>query len=314
MQWLKTKRVDTFAKKPYCGNPAWVVIGADRDESEARLIKLASELNPISDTVFVYTEEDGAGLALRFFSHSEEINFSGHGTIAAYLAMENEGLLKFTEPITLIRQKTRTGMQHIELRVRDRKIERVTVSLSVPQFLSTPLDIKQIARFLGIPPVDIVDTKYPLGVVSLSGCTEIIVPVADCPAITAVTPNFQLMKNYCDRFHFTGLVTFCMATIEKEYNAHMRHFAPSVGINEDPVSGLASASLGCYFVHNQIVDIEEMTRIVIEQGYSMNRPGCVYVHVHTHKNQIMKVTFGGQGMVTFEGRTVLPEEVCPRSL
>jgi PhzF family phenazine biosynthesis protein len=115
------------------------------------------------------------------------------------------------------------------------------------------------------------------------------------------------MKNYCDRFHITGLVAFCTATMEKEYNAHMRHFAPSVGINEDPVSGLASASLGCYLTHNQMVDVQEMTRILIEQGYAMNRPGCVYVHVHTHKNQIMKVTFGGQGVITFEGRTALPE-------
>jgi len=307
MQWLITKRVDTFAKKPYCGNPAWVVIGARKNEEEERLMKLASELNPISDTVFVFPEEEAAELSLRFFSRSEEINFSGHGTIAAYLATENEGLLKFTEPITLIRQKTRTGMQHIELRVKDQKIERVTVSLTVPQFLSIPLDIKQIARFLGIPPVDIVETKFPLGVVSLSGCTDIIVPIADCAAIAAINPNFQLMKNYCDRYHITGLVTFCMATIEKEYNAHMRHFAPSVGINEDPVSGLASASLGCYFVHNQIVDIQEMTRILIEQGYAMKRPGCVYVHVHTLKNQIMKVTFGGQGVITFTGKTALPE-------
>jgi trans-2,3-dihydro-3-hydroxyanthranilate isomerase len=307
MQWVKTKRVDTFAKKPYCGNPAWVVIGVDPSESEAKLIKFASELNPISDTVFVYMEKEAEELSLRFFSHSEEINFSGHGTIAAYLAIENEGLLKFTEPITLIRQKTRTGMQHIELRVRDKKIERVTVSLSVPQFLSIGLDAKQIARCLGIPPVDIIESKYPLGVIALSGCTDIIVPLADCTAIAAVKPNFQLMKNYCDRYHITGVVTFCMSTIEKGYNAHMRHFAPSVGINEDPVSGLASASLGCYFVHNQLVDIEEMTRIVIEQGYSMGRPGCVYVHVHTHKNQIMKVTFGGQGVITFEGRTVLPD-------
>jgi trans-2,3-dihydro-3-hydroxyanthranilate isomerase len=308
MQWLTTTRVDTFAKKPYCGNPAWVVIGADKNEDEVRLMKLARELNPISDTVYVFSEEKEQELYLRFFSRSEEINFSGHGTVAAYFAAEREHLLKFTEPITLVRQKTRTGMQHIELRVRDQKIERVTVSLSVPQFLSTPLDVKQIARFLGIPPVDILDRKYPLGVVSLSGSTDIIVPVTDCSAIASVQPNFPLMKSYCDRLRMTGVVTFCMSTIEKQYNAHMRHFAPSVGINEDPVSGLASASLGCYLVHNQFVDIEEMTRILIEQGYAMNKPGCVYVHVHTLKNQIMKVTFGGQGVITFEGKTVLPEE------
>jgi len=308
MQWLTTKRVSTFTNKPYAGNPAWVVIGADRSVEEQKLVRLASELNPVSDTVFVYPEKDDADIGLRFFSQSEEIAFSGHGTIAAYFGVEGENLIKLTEPITLVKQKTKSGIQHIELRIKDNKIERVTVSLPAPQIISTPLDVKQISRFLGIPPVEILDANRPIGVVEISGCVEIIVPVVSSDVLLNLTPNFQLMKNFCDRLQTTGIVVYCSETFEKSNNAHMRHFAPSVGINEDPVSGAASASLGCYLVHNRIVAMEEMVRVVVEQGHSMKRPGVVYIHIHTYKSKIMKAAFGGQGVITFEGRVSLPED------
>lgn len=308
MRWYTAKRVSTFTSKPYGGNPAWAVLGVDRAEKENKLVQLASELNPVSDTVFVSQETGDADIGLRFFSKSEEINCSGHGTIAAFYALETEDYLKLTEPITLIRQKTKSGTQHIELRVKDNKIERVTVSLPVPQFISLPLDVKQICRLLNIPPAATLDTNFPIGVIALSGCTDILVPIQSCDVLFNLEPNFQLMKTFCDRYHMTGIVAYCYENENKEKVAYMRHFAPSVGIKEDPVSGLASASLGCYMLQHHIIPVKEVTRIVVDQGQVMKRDGRVYVHVHTHKHQIMKVTFGGQGVVTFEGRTMMPFE------
>ena len=306
MCWLNARRISTFTNDPYAGNPAWVVISVDAPQDEKRLQILASELNPVSDTVFVFSGTESSDVYLRFFSQSEEINFSGHGTIAAYHALESEDLIKFTEPITLVRQKTRTGIQHIELRIKDKKIERVTVSLPVPQFISMPLEVKSISRFLGISPIDILNAAYPIGVVALSGCSDIVVPVKSCDFLLNIEPNFQLIKDYCAQFHLTGIIVYCLDTLNKNNTAHMRHFAPAIGINEDPVSGTGSASLGCYLLHNRIVPIEEMTRMLVEQGCSMKRPGLVYIHVYTHKNQILKVSFGGQGVVTFEGQVLLP--------
>jgi len=307
MKWLTTKMISTFTDKPYYGNPAWVVTGIEPGEQESKLLHLASELNPVSDTVFVFPGDKECEIRLRFFSRSEEINFSGHGTIAAYYAIEDQNLIDFTEPMCMVRQKTKSGVQSIELRLKNRKIRRVTVSLAVPQFISSPLDIKQIARFLGIPPVSITDTNQPMGVVAFSGCTEIIVPVDTCETILQMQPNFPVMKNFCDRLQLTGIAAYCMKAIEKQNTAHMRHFAPSVGIAEDPVSGAASAALGSFLIHNRLIPVDEITRLIIEQGHAMQRPGIVYVHIHTYKNQILKVTFGGQGVIAFDGRIKLPE-------
>jgi PhzF family phenazine biosynthesis protein len=308
MGWLTAKRISTFTNKPYAGNPAWVVIGASVTDDVSKLAHLASELNPISGAVFVFPGDESADVYLRFFSHSGEINFSGHGTLAAYFGMEGGEIIELTEPSTVIRQKTKTEIQPLELRVQDNKIERVTVSLRAPQFVSTPVDVKQISRLFGIPPVHIVKTTHPVGVVALSGCTDIVVPIESRDVLLNVVPNFQLIRNYCDRSRISGVVLYCLDTSDEKYTAHMRYFAPSVGMDEDPVSGAASASLGCYLVQNRLVPMKDMSRLVIEQGYSMNRPGVVYVHVYVQKNQIQKVTFGGQGVVTFEGRILQFED------
>ncbi len=50
-----------------------------------------------------------------------------------------------------------------------------------------------------------------------------------------------------------------------------------------------------------------MTRMLVEQGCFMKRPGLVYIHVYTHKHQILKVSFGGHGVITFEGQVLLPQ-------
>jgi PhzF family phenazine biosynthesis protein len=230
------------------------------------------------------------------------MNFSSECTIAAYLGLEGEDVLTLTEPTTVIRQKTKTGVQHLELRVKDKRINRVTASLPEPQFITTPLDVKRVSKLLGLSPADILGSGRAIGVVALSGCTDIIVPLKSCDTLVDAMPDFQQMKIYCETYQLTGIVIFCQDTKNPKSTAHMRYFAPAAGINEDPVAGAACMSLGSYIVQNRFVVREQnLNRVIIEHGHTIKRPGIAYVHVHTHKNRIVKVTVGGQGVVTFTG-------------
>ncbi|MEO0124147.1 MAG: PhzF family phenazine biosynthesis protein [candidate division WOR-3 bacterium] len=305
MEWVKAKRLCSFTTVPYAGNPAWVIIGMQAHYDEKKMMKLARELNPLSDTTFIFPGDKEADLILRFFSGSEEIKFSGHGTVAAYYAIENEGIIDLIEPTTILKQKTKSGIHAVELRITNKKINRVTISLPPPNTISVDLEIKNVARFLGISPIDISETNMPMSAVQ-SGHPEIIVPIKSLPQLLDITPNFALMKNYCQRLGITGVVLFTIETNDPEANVHMRHFAPVVGINEDPASGGAAVALGYYLVKNKIVKIEETTRIVVEQGYSLQMPGLVYVHIYTHNNEILRTAFGGQAVMTFEGKICLP--------
>lgn len=305
MEWVKAKRLCSFTTVPYAGNPAWVITGVKPYYDEKMMMKIARELNPVSDTTFIFPGDSESDLILRFFSGLEEIKFSGHGAVAAYYAIEDEGLISLKEPTTILRQKTRTGIQAVELRVSEKKIHRVTISLPAPNVLSMNLEIKNIARFLGISPADISETNLPLSVIQ-SGNPEIIVPVKSLPQLFELTPNFTLMKNYCERLNVLGIVVFTSETNNPEADVHMRHFAPAVGINEDPASGGAAVALGYYLVKNGIIPAEETTRIVVEQGYSLQMPALVYVHIYTYKKDILRAAFGGQAVLTFEGRIYLP--------
>lgn len=305
MEWVKAKRLNSFTTVPYTGNPAWVIIGMQAHYDEKKMMKLARELNPLSDTTFIFPGDKEADLILRFFSGSEEIKFSGHGAVATYYAIENEGIIDLIEPTTILKQKTKSGIHAVELRITNKKINRVTISLPPPNTISVDLEIKNVARFLGISPIDISETNMPMSAVQ-SGHPEIIVPIKSLPQLLDITPNFALMKNYCQRLGITGVVLFTIETNDPEANVHMRHFAPVVGINEDPASGGAAVALGYYLVKNKIVKIEETTRIVVEQGYSLQMPGLVYVHIYTHNNEILRTAFGGQAVMTFEGKICLP--------
>jgi PhzF family phenazine biosynthesis protein len=278
------------------------VIGADRNEDPAALARLAHELNSQTGTVFVFPPENDADLYLRFFSSRGEMSFSSECTLATYLGIEGENLITLTEPTTLVRQKTKTGVQHMELRIKGNKVNRITASLPVPQFISTPVDMKRIAHLLGAAPIEILNSKYSVGVVALSGCTDIIVPLNSRDVLINATPDFHQMKTYCETYQLTGIVAFCLETEDPANTAHMRYFAPAIGINEDPVAGAACAALGSYLLQNRIVPRRDvLTRIIIEHGHAVKRPGVAYVHVHTYKNNILKVTVGGQGVVTFTG-------------
>ncbi len=302
MQWLKTKRISTFTKMPYEGNPAWIVIGAKRSEDTTTLARIARELNSHTGTAFIFPPENDADVYIRFFSNAGEMNFSSECTLATYIGLEDEDFITLAEPTTLIRQKTKTGIQHLELRVKEQKVNRVTASLPEPQFISTPCDIKQISQLLGVAPIDILGSNHSVGVVALSGCTDIIVPLQSCDVLYDARPDFSQMKAYCQTYQLTGIIAFCLDTKGKTNTAHMRYFAPAIGIDEDPVAGTACASLGSYMMQNRIVMRgASLTRVVLEHGHTMKRPGTAYVHVHTYKNKILKVTVGGEGVVTFTG-------------
>jgi len=305
MKWLTTKRVCSFTNTPYTGNPAWVIIGAEVTDDDKKLMKLARELNPLSDITFVFPGGEDTDISLRFFSQSSEIKFSGHGTIAVYFAIEDLKLIKFTEPHTIVRQRTRLGIQCVELRMANKKIQRVTVTVPVPQFIDIPIEIKTMSKFLGIPPVDISDTNYPMKIVD-SGFCELILPIKSLQTLLDMKPNFPLMKSYCERMRITGVITYSMETRNKDSSVHMRHFAPAIGIDEDSASGGASSALGFYLVQAGIIPGEEVTRLIVEQGYAMGRDAIIYVHVYCEKKEILKLTFGGQAVVTFEGRVLLP--------
>jgi trans-2,3-dihydro-3-hydroxyanthranilate isomerase len=304
-KWIKAKKMSAFTSVAYGGNPAWVVISAEGlSDDEMKL--MASDLNPLSDTAFVLPESTSeADIYLRFFCGSGEVNFSGHAAIATYFALGGENVLRMVEPEFIVRQRTKAGIQFVELRVKSDKVTRATISLSKPNYLDVEINPVQVARILRLPPNEIPFDQIPMDIIS-TGFYDLIVPIKTLSAMKNINPDFPLMDSFCTRVGIQGVVAYCQETFDAGDTAFMRHFAPAVGINEDPISGAAAGSLGCFLIRRKLIEPSSFSRIIIEQGYMQNRPGKVYVHVECTLDQILRVKVGGSAVLTFTGYILTP--------
>jgi PhzF family phenazine biosynthesis protein len=303
--WIKAKRYSTFTALPYGGNPAWVVLGAD-DLTEEDMQTIASDLSPTSDIAFVFTDSTAeANIYLRFFNGKNEINFSSHAAIATYFALSGEGVLKVKQPETTIQQRTKTGIHPIELRVEGDRITRAAITLSKPSPLDLDINPALVARFLGLNQSDVTAVGLPLDVISTS-FYDLVIPLRSLKEMRNILPNFSLMDSFCVRLGISGIIVFCRQTFDVESTAFMRHFTPSTGINENPISGLAAATLGCYLTKHKMLEPANFSRIIIEQGHLQHKQGKVYVHLETTRGQIYRVKIGGNAVITFTGYILTP--------
>jgi trans-2,3-dihydro-3-hydroxyanthranilate isomerase len=303
--WIKAKRFSAFTALPYGGNPAWVVLGAE-DLTDREMQTIASDLNPNSDTAFVFSESTHeADIFLRFFNGNSEVNLSSHAAIATYFALSGEGVLKLKEPETTVKQRTKTGINPVELRVEADRITRATVTLAKPAYLDLEVNPALVARFLGLSQADVTGAGLSMDVIS-TGYYDLIVPLRSLKEMRNIMPNFSLMDSFCVRLGISGVIAFCRQTFDVESAVFMRHFTPSMGINENSISGLAAGTLGCYLLKHKLIEAANFSRIVIEQGHLQQKQGKVYVHLETTRGQIYRVKIGGNAVLTFTGYILTP--------
>ncbi len=80
-------QVDAFTSRPFTGNPAGVVLGADVLDSD-EMQAIARELNN-GDTTFVCRPQSADhDIAVRFFTPGKEAAFVGHATLAAHAVLQ----------------------------------------------------------------------------------------------------------------------------------------------------------------------------------------------------------------------------------
>jgi trans-2,3-dihydro-3-hydroxyanthranilate isomerase len=259
-QWVKAKRMSVFSSTPYAGNPAWVILSS-KGMLDETMRQIANDLNPLSDTAFVQPEPTKeADIFLRFFTGSGEVSFSGHAAIATYFALSGEQFLALKEPITVIRQRTKAGIQQVELRIKGDKITRATILLSKPNYMEQEINPVAVAKCLGLTSNDITQTCLPFDIIS-SGFYDLIVPIKSIADMQKIAPNFSLMDSFCTRLGIHGIIAFCPESFDPGDDAFMRHFAPCLGVNEDPISGASAGSLGCYMVRHRMVEPSNFTRV-----------------------------------------------------
>jgi len=298
---LKFNHIDAFTDMQYGGNPAGVVLGADHLLDDD-MHKIARELN-VRETVFV-SKSTVADYQFRFMAPKIEVDFSGHATVAAFHALVEEGFVELVDAVTMLNLETRTGILQIEIVKNDTtRRPEIQITHKKPEFLST-YDSKEYADALGLNLVDIM-SLYPIQTVN-TGTPQLMVPVTNMGALERVRPNWARLKELSENADYVSIQVFTKDTYDVTSDAHARHFAPGLGVKEDPVTGSAAGNMGCYMIHYGFIDsLNPVTSIVIEQGHILGRPGKVFVEVRGSRKVVDQVKVSGTAVTILKGTLYL---------
>ncbi len=216
---LSLFHVDAFTREPFAGNAAAVCV-LDGPREDGWLQKVASEMN-LAATAFLYPQEDG--YRLRWFSARVELELCGHGTLASAHVLWEQGYLASEMQA---RFYTKGGFLTA-------RREGEWIELDFPAKPEEEAEAQTVlVESLGVTPRYVGKSQF-----------DYLVEVESEEVVRAVRPNFEQLATFPTR----GVIVTAAAKAGLEYDFVSRFFCPSVGINEDPVTGSAHCVLSPFW-------------------------------------------------------------------
>lgn len=261
---LTLYQADAFADRLFAGNPA-AVIPLKKWIDEQLMQQLAMENNLAETAFFVPLKEGKADYEIRWFTPELEINLCGHATLAAaYVIFEK---LKTKKKKVVFSSKS--GLLSV---TRKKKILELDFPSWPPERVSEYPDA--LSASLGRPEIAGVYQNR-----------EYIVELMNEEAVKNCRPDFSLMKQ-------AGKMVIITAP-GKEVDFVSRFFAPTAGIDEDPVTGSA---------HSQLIPFwsEKLGKTKMTAKQLSRRGGTVYCE---QKGE--RVMMGGECVFYMKGEIEL---------
>jgi trans-2,3-dihydro-3-hydroxyanthranilate isomerase len=280
--------VDVFAAGPMSGNPLAVVLGAESWPA-SRMQALAEELG-LSETAFVLPAEGDADHRLRIFTPVRELPLAGHPVVGAAWVMRAAG--RMSE-----RGRIETGAGVLPVHVRG---DIATIELAAPR-PGPMVDAPEAARAAGVAAA-----PEPPAQVWSAGVDQLMLPVADEAALDAARPDHEALVALGERDGWLGVSVYAvLPRVRGEHpRARMRHFAPRLGVPEDPVTGSAAGALGACLAATGMAEADGSLELVVSQGAAGARGGEVAVRVAARDGRPRRVQVGGRVVPLMEGRLI----------
>jgi len=234
------KIVDAFTTVPFTGNPCGVITRA-AGLSDAAMQRIAQELN-LSETAFVLPSPV-ADFRVRFFTPRQEIPLAGHPTIATWHALAEDGIVALDGARNDFHQELAAGILPVTVESDANGRTSVLMTQATPTF-GALLEPGAVVEALGIAREDLREDAPPQ-VVS-TGTLQAMVPVRSLEVLKKLRPNSRQLEALDALGGQVGTHVFALDPIDTTCATHARHFAPSLGIAEDPVTGSASGGMAAY--------------------------------------------------------------------
>lgn len=277
---IQAQIINAFVDNNTGGNPAGVVLNADRLTNEQKL-KIASSIG-LSETAFVSTS-DIADFKLDFFTPVKQIPHCGHATIATFSYLRQIGKLNRDH----LTKETIDGTRAIVL-----DGDLAYMEQKAPAYLNPGVDAISIVKSLGLNEVELVK-EAPVLIVN-TGNAFAIIPVAAEDILKRIQPDFEWIANISEQYDLVGYYVFSSSSAT-ERDAEARMFAPGYGIQEEAATGMAAGPLACYLF--DILKVKK-ERYHISQGRYMAQPSpsLIIVDLITAGGKIEKLMVGGEGV------------------
>ncbi len=259
MESIKLYQVDSFTDSIFKGNPAGVVL-LESSISDLQMQNIASEIN-CSETAFLTIDSDHYNI--RYFTPEVEVPLCGHATLAsAYIIFNHTNI--DSDKIVF----------HAKNDVLSVRRSDDWIYMTFPKDSFTPYqESSKIQRALRV-------SNSPNSML-LSKFEWIIVELESPEDVQNLSPDFQFMRD-----ENIAIVATAKGTNSIDFVS--RVFAPPVGINEDPVTGLAHSSLGVFWS-------ERLQKYKMTGSQLSKRTGIVKIEItDTH------CIIGGQAILAFD--------------
>ena len=282
--------LDVFTTTRFQGNPLAVITDGD-DLSGDQMLAIAREMN-LSETVFVQKPTDDRALArLRIFTTKQELKLAGHPVIGTWFLLAELGVVPAQEGGVHVLQQTGAGVLPVEIRFKDGRPQRVTMTQKEASFKPCRIEKRKLAFALGLSMKDL-DPKLPTEFVN-TGIYNLMVPLRNRAALSNIVMNMNELARLLKR---DAALAYCF-TVGQNHHIHARGMMPW-GPYEDAATGSAAGSLGAYLVKNGILGAGHTLRIA--QGVEMGRPSEIEVEV-TQSGKKWTPRVSGAAVKVFEG-------------
>jgi trans-2,3-dihydro-3-hydroxyanthranilate isomerase len=282
--------LDVFTTTRFEGNPLAVITDGD-GLSDGAMLAIAREMN-LSETVFVQKPtEDNALARLRIFTTREELKLAGHPVIGTWFLLAELGVVPAQEGGVHILQQTGAGVLPVEIRFKEGRPKRVTMTQKVAAFRPAKINKKALAAALGLTLKDFDPELVPEFV--STGIFNLMLPLRNRAALAKISMNMIELRKLLGK---NGAMAYCF-TSGVNGKIFSRGMLPWEQY-EDAATGSAAGSLGAYLVRQGKLSPGHTLSIL--QGEEMGRPSHIEVEV-TKSGKKLVPRVSGAAVKIFEG-------------
>jgi len=278
------KQVDVFTDVPFGGNPVAVILNA-QGLTAAQMQKIANWTN-LSETTFVLpSTHPSADYRVRIFTPRAELPFAGHPTLGTAHALLEAG--DITPRSGRLVQECAAGL--VELTVTEESAGNQQIAFDLPAASCTPLPANQAVELAAILGTSGPNMSSPKRV--CVGPTWTIMQLSSAAEVLALRPDMEKLAAFDLRTQATGVVVFGAYDRDGAAAIEVRAFAPSQGVNEDPVCGSGNGAVAVFIQDAGQVETFGSS-FISSQGAVVGRSGR------------LSITFDADGSIRVGGQSV----------